>query len=307
MRASDRDGGIVTQVVLPTRIYVSGGAREAALDGLSSLIDNAVGDLAVETAVAVGDDQFPRVTIEPVDDGVGDRIGGTDDAGPDGGGRDTAGQGGDPGGDGGDDGTNGKQPADGVTHAAGADEQESVGGRTPAHDDTAPDVIAAHSVLAGEWGALPDDPETTETYVGTLEGWDDDGIELAVGRGRTVRVPTDRLGLGRGTATQIVERFGLVQHLPLQVRNEEGALRLADATRDRLYDWRRGPERLNVNSTTRGGLRATINRAGHADDIVTIERQGLLEQSAIMGDGTEAPGLLAAIGPHLAAEMRCVR
>jgi hypothetical protein len=270
----------VTQVALPTRVYVSGRAREAALDGLGSLIDNAVGDLDVETTVAVGDDQFPRVTIEPVDTETEDAVGETGSASGEG------------------------------TIGSPGDEAAATGTATAVSESATspdPDVTAARSVLAEEWGTVPDDPQDAETFTGTLEGWDDDGIDLAIGRGRTVRVPTGRLGLGQGTATQVVERFGLVQHVPLQVRNEDGALRLADATRDRLYDWRRGPERLNVNSTTRGGLRATINRAGHADDIVTIERQGLLEQSAIMGEGTEAPGLLAAIGPHLAAEMRCVR
>jgi len=271
----------VTHVVLPTRVYVNGGAREAALDGLESLIHNAVRDLAVETTVAIGDDQFPRVTIQPAApeaEGMAAEPGSTPEQ----------------------DGSRGSEGG------AVPVKERATGGREPAASGD-PDVTAARSVLADEWGIVPDDPQDAETFTGTLDGWDDDGIDLAIGRGRTVRVPTDRLGLGQGTATQIVERFGLVQHVPLAVRNEDGDLRLADATRDRLYDWRRGPERLNVNSTTRGGLRAAINRAGHADDIVTIERQGLLEQSAIMGEGTEAPGLLAAIGPHLAAEMRCVR
>jgi hypothetical protein len=82
--------------------------------------------------------------------------------------------------------------------------------------------------------------------------------------------------------------------------------RLADAERDRLFDWRRGAGRVNVNSATRSEVRATVNRAGHADDIVTVERLGLLEHSVVCAEGTDPPGLLAAIGPHLRAELLCV-
>jgi len=82
--------------------------------------------------------------------------------------------------------------------------------------------------------------------------------------------------------------------------------RLADAERDRLYEWPRGPGRVNVNSATRGEVRATVNRAGHAQDIVTVERLGLLEQSIICGEGTDPPGLLAAIGDYLPAEIKAV-
>ena len=41
-------------------------------------------------------------------------------------------------------------------------------------------------------------------------------------------------------------------------------------------------------------------------DIVTVERLGLLEQSIICGEGTDPPGLLAAIGDYLPAEIKAV-
>jgi hypothetical protein len=53
-------------------------------------------------------------------------------------------------------------------------------------------------------------------------------------------------------------------------------------------------------------VRATVNRAGHAQDIVTVERQGLLEQSVICREGTDPPGLLASIGKHLPSEILAV-
>ena len=172
-------------------------------------------------------------------------------------------------------------------------------------------VDGEDSVVAGylhkkEWGEITPDLEAGETYVGTLESWDDDGFVLDAGQ--DVRVPADELGLGPGTPEQVVERFGLVQHLPLRfvAGGEDAPPRLADEERDRLFDWTRGAGRVNVNSATRGEVRATVNRAGHAQDIVTVERLGLLEQSIVCKEDTDPPGLLASIGKYLPAELRCV-
>jgi hypothetical protein len=54
-------------VVLATKCYVDGGARERALDGLDSLIENAVDDLDVTYEVGLRDDDFPSVTVEGAD------------------------------------------------------------------------------------------------------------------------------------------------------------------------------------------------------------------------------------------------
>ncbi|MCQ4332311.1 DUF2110 family protein [Natronomonas sp. F2-12] len=171
---------------------------------------------------------------------------------------------------------------------------------------TGEDAPVARNLLAEEWGAITPHREPGETHVGTLESWDDDGIVLDAGE--DVRIPAGELGLGQGTPAQIRTRFGLVQHMPLRfVEGNDGEpARLADAERDRLYGWTRGTGRVNGNSTTRAQLRATVNRSGHADDIVTVERLGLLEGSIVCREGTDAPGLLADIGPHLEAELLAV-
>ncbi len=229
-------------VVLATKCYVSGDARDRALDGMGSLVANDVGDLHVDWQVGVREDGFVQVDV------------------------------------------------------------------------SGEDAEVARNVLAETWGEIVAHDAglvAGETYVGTLESWDDDGFVLDAGT--EVRIPADEIGLGRGSPAQVVERFGLVQHLPVQFvyggdvgDPESEPSRLADAERDRLYDWQRGNGRLNVNSATRGEVRATVNRAGHAQDIVTVERLGLLEQSIICTEDTDPPGLLAAIGSYLPAEMRCV-
>ncbi|MFC4437271.1 MULTISPECIES: DUF2110 family protein [Natrialbaceae] len=221
-------------VVLATKLYVEGDARQRSLDSLRSLVDNEIGELDVEFDLDVRDDDFPEVTLE------------------------------------------------------------------------GEDATVAGNVLREEFGEIVPELEAGETYVGTLESWDEDGFVLDAGQ--PVRIPVDELGLGPGSPTQIRERYGLVQHLPLQFvyESEDDPSRLADEEQDRLYEWSRGDGRLNVNSATRAEVRATLNRAGHAQDYVTVERLGLLEQSVICTEGTDPPGLLASVGEYLPAELRCV-
>lgn len=165
------------------------------------------------------------------------------------------------------------------------------------------DAPVARRLLGQEWGTVTPDRTDGETYIGTLEQWDEDGFILDAGE--DVRISSEDIGLGTGSPAQIVERFGLVQHQRLSFVAGETP-HLADEQLDQLYDWRRGEGRLNVNSVTRGELRATINRAGHAHDIITIERLGLLEHSVVCKADTDPPGLLANIGQYVQGEMRCV-
>jgi hypothetical protein len=221
-------------VVLAIKCYVTGDARDRALDGLRSMVADELGELEADVEVGVRHDDFVVVTVE------------------------------------------------------------------------GEDAPVARSLLVERWGETPAaDAELVdgEEYVGTLESWDDEGLVLDAGR--EVRIPADELGLGPGTATQVKERFGLVQHLPMRFVAGDPP-RLADAERDRLYDWSRGDGRVNVNSATRAEVRATVNRAGHAEDIVTVERLGLLEHSIVCRESTDPPGLLASIGPHLRSELKCV-
>ncbi|HKL28122.1 MAG TPA: DUF2110 family protein [Natrialbaceae archaeon] len=54
-------------VVLATKVYVEGEARERALDSLRSLVGNALGDLDAEFDVGLRHDEFPSVTVEGAD------------------------------------------------------------------------------------------------------------------------------------------------------------------------------------------------------------------------------------------------
>jgi hypothetical protein len=218
-------------VVLATKVYVAGDARERALRGLDSIVENAVENVEVTHEVGLRADGFPSVTVE------------------------------------------------------------------------GPDATAARNLLREQWGEITPDLADGDVHVGTLEAWDDDGLVLDAGR--EVRIPGSELGLGPGSPSQVRTRFGLVQHMPLRFVADDPP-RLADDERDRLYGWTRGQGRVNVNSATRSEIRATVNRAGHAGDIVTVDRLGLLEGSIVCRDGTDPPGLLASVGNHLPSELLCV-
>jgi hypothetical protein len=219
-------------VVLATKLYVRGEARERALQSLRSQVGNELDGLEVEYDVGLREDDFPSVTVRGEDDTV------------------------------------------------------------------------ARNLLREEWGAITPHRRPGAVHAGTLERSDEDGFSLDAGE--EVFVPSEGLGLGQGGPSQVRTRFGLVQHLPLRFVEEDGVARLADAERDRLYDWRRGSGRVNVNSATRAEVRATFNRAGHAEDVVTVERLGLLEQSVVCGEGTDPPGLIASVGRYLPSELLAV-
>jgi len=169
------------------------------------------------------------------------------------------------------------------------------------------DAEVAVAALVEEFGGHATDPVGGETYVGTLEGWGEDGFTVDVGVELTISAEALE-ELGKGSPEDVRERYGLVQHTPLEVVAEgSGGARLSDDQTDELWSWRKGDTgRLNVNSCTRAEVRATTNRAGHADDVVRVERLGLLEQSVVCAPGTDPPGLLSSVGRYLKGEMKCV-
>ena len=54
-------------VVIATKVYVEGSARDRATDSLRAQLDDAVGDLDVSVDLGVRDDGFPSVTVSGPD------------------------------------------------------------------------------------------------------------------------------------------------------------------------------------------------------------------------------------------------
>lgn len=125
---------------------------------------------------------------------------------------------------------------------------------------------------------------------------------------KSVLVHENKLrSLGRGTPLQIASRYGLIRHLPLEViLVKENEAELTKNQVDTLWRWKKGTDRINVNNATRAQIHSVLKRTGHARDIYAIERLGILEHSIVCKRGTDAPGLIAAIGPYLESELGCI-
>ncbi|MFW5900900.1 MAG: DUF2110 family protein, partial [Halodesulfurarchaeum sp.] len=54
-------------VVLATKVYIHGTARDRALDSLRSLIENEIGGVDVSVEVGIRHDDFPTVTVDGPD------------------------------------------------------------------------------------------------------------------------------------------------------------------------------------------------------------------------------------------------
>jgi len=258
-------------VVLATKCYVRGDARERSMDSLESQVANELGDLDVEFTVGLRDDDFPTVTVTGPDETVARNV-----------------------------------LAEAWGELTPQIRAGEVGvGTLDSWDDEGFVLDAGFGnrvrIPADELGLGQGTPEQIRTRFGLVQHMPlryvagDDRSSDETATGEIAQRARGSTGETAGDETADDEN------------SEDGSpARLADDERDRLYDWTRGDGRVNVNSATRSEVRATVNRAGHAEDIVTVERLGLLEQSIVCREGTDPPGLLASIGEYLPAELLCV-
>ena len=270
-------------VVLATKCYVHGSARERAMDSLESQVANELDELDVEFTIGLRDDDFPTVTVSGADETVARNL-----------------------------------LAEAWGELTPQIREGEVGvGTLESWDDDGFVLDAGFGnrvrIPADELGLGQGTPEQIRTRYGLVQhvplqyvaGDDRSSDETVTGEiAQRTRSETDENAdeeNGSGGATDSDSESGAKAQADVG-----GPSRLADEERDRLYDWTRGQGRLNVNSATRSEVRATVNRAGHAEDIVTVERLGLLEQSIVCREETAPPGLLASIGEYLPSELLCV-
>jgi len=270
-------------VVLATKCYVDGSARERAMDSLESQVANELAELDADFTVGLRDDDFPTVTVSGSDETVARNL-----------------------------------LAEAWGELTPQIREGEVGvGTLDSWDDDGFVLDAGFGnrvrIPADELGLGQGTPEQIRTRYGLVQhvplryvaGDDRSSDETVTGEiAQRTRSESDEngdeAGGSHGTADDDSESR-------TEARADVGGpSRLADEERDRLYDWTRGQGRVNVNSATRSEVRATVNRAGHAEDIVTVERLGLLEQSIVCREETDPPGLLASIGEYLPSELLCV-
>ncbi|MCX6659901.1 MAG: DUF2110 family protein [Candidatus Bathyarchaeota archaeon] len=105
---------------------------------------------------------------------------------------------------------------------------------------------------------------------------------------------------------QITRRFCLHDGLPLNVRIEDldGSGRITLALTDRqdshFRDWERCPfDRVVVIGSSLSRVSGTIRRSGLDKDVIKTDRTSLVSNILTCKLGTEAPGVVAKLGPRL--------
>jgi hypothetical protein len=105
----------------------------------------------------------------------------------------------------------------------------------------------------------------------------------------------------------MVRILGLVEGYPLEIEITNANEKLgkveasfSPAQVDRFREWMRSNyERVLFSGATRQHVKNAIKQTGHEVDVVSLERQGLQAGYVVLKNGTEAPGIIHAIGSSL--------
>ena len=105
---------------------------------------------------------------------------------------------------------------------------------------------------------------------------------------------------------ELIKAYALYDDLPLSIKisginPEKGEItaKLADRQRRTYRRWlKSGLERVIATGTFHEEVKKALAKTGHSRDIIRIDSLGLLEHVIVCKSGTEAPGLIAALGPY---------
>jgi hypothetical protein len=106
---------------------------------------------------------------------------------------------------------------------------------------------------------------------------------------------------------QMITRFGWVDNLPVEVvatKVEFGAreveLAFSENQLKRIKEWiGDGHDKLFITGTVSENVEKALIQTGHGRDVKRIEELGLMETLLVLKKGTQAPGIIKEIGPHL--------
>ncbi|WP_297506229.1 DUF2110 family protein [Thermococcus sp.] len=106
---------------------------------------------------------------------------------------------------------------------------------------------------------------------------------------------------------QMIRKFGWVDNLPVDVRVTEvefGAreveVAFTESQLKRIKSWiSDGLDKLFVTGTISEKVEEALVKTGHGRDVKRMEELGLMETLLVLKKGTQAPGIIKALGPHL--------
>jgi len=105
----------------------------------------------------------------------------------------------------------------------------------------------------------------------------------------------------------MVRILGLVEGYPieLEITHVNPAIakiegKFSPTQIDRFQEWLRAKnERVLFAGATRQHIKNALKQSGHDIDVIALERQGLQAGDIILKKGTQAPGIIHAIGSYL--------
>ncbi|MBW6470013.1 MAG: DUF2110 family protein [Methanosarcinaceae archaeon] len=168
------------------------------------------------------------------------------------------------------------------------------------------DEFCANYLLT-KYGAPVKEAEIGQVYKGYIDSINENGIIVDIGI--KVNITLDGLKpLGIGDVKQIASRFGIIPHLPVSIEivkvDNDTKVCFTKEQVDLWWKWKKsGTDRVIANATTRSELKAAVKKTGHSRDIYGIERIGIMEHAIVCREKTDAPGIVAHIGPLLKSEL----
>lgn len=112
---------------------------------------------------------------------------------------------------------------------------------------------------------------------------------------------------GEKPVRQLIRELGWVDYLPLEVevsKVEFGAreveVALSEKQLKRIRSWLEdGHDKLFITGTVSENVERALIKTGHGRDVKRVEELGLMETMLVLKKGTQAPGIIKEIGPHL--------
>ncbi len=106
---------------------------------------------------------------------------------------------------------------------------------------------------------------------------------------------------------QMIRKFGWVDNLPVEVEvvdvqfgAREVEVVFTESQLKRIESWiGDGLDKLFVVGTVSEKIEEALVKTGHGRDVKRMEELGLMETLLILKKGTQAPGIIKEIGPHL--------
>lgn len=144
-----------------------------------------------------------------------------------------------------------------------------------------------------------------EVYKGYISKINGSGIYVSCGPDFLISSESLK-NLGTGTYDRVAERFGIIPYQPVSFVVHPGKKTAAFSKEqvDMWWSWKKSAtDRLIINNATRSRVKNALKKKGHGRDVYGVERLGICESVVICKEKTDAPGLVASIGPLLRSDI----